>query len=244
MTQPHAERKHAKRSPSSLGSYAVCPPPSSTTTKRNWHDGSQVGAKFGRVTVVGAGEVYHSVPRGRRGTRVPCLCECGHRFWREAGNLVNTPDHSCGCVRAETLRRKFATHGRQPFDVYQIWTLMRNRCRNPHAHNWACYGGRGVSIHPEWNDFECFLRDMGPRPSPAHSLDRIDNGGDYTPANCRWATRTEQARNRRTTRHVSAFGTTQSLAAWAEQVGMLASTVAYRLSAGWTPEQALTKKPS
>jgi hypothetical protein len=81
---------------------------------------------------------------------------------------------------------------------YRIWTLMKNRCLNHRAHNYSYYGGRGITVSAEWvNDFGAFMRDMGPRPSPGHSIDRRDNSLGYSRSNCRWATHKEQSINRR-----------------------------------------------
>ncbi len=80
---------------------------------------------------------------------------------------------------------------------YRSWQMMKNRCLNPNAHDYAYYGGRGISIIKKWRDsFEAFLEDMGRRPTPLHTLDRINVNKNYTPSNCRWATRAEQSRNR------------------------------------------------
>jgi hypothetical protein len=80
---------------------------------------------------------------------------------------------------------------------YSVWSDMRRRCFTPTHKNYAGYGGRGITVCPRWNSFTTFLADMGPRPSPKHSIDRKDNDGNYEPANCRWATQPEQIRNRR-----------------------------------------------
>lgn len=80
---------------------------------------------------------------------------------------------------------------------YRTWKMMRTRVNNPNFHKYPHYGGRGISIDPRWDDFETFLSDMGPKPTPSHSIERVDVDGNYEPANCRWGTPTEQARNQR-----------------------------------------------
>lgn len=105
---------------------------------------------------------------------------------------------SCGCLQKEKARARFLTHGQSETRLFKIWLQMKQRCFNPNDDKYADYGGRGITVKEPWlSDFEAFRRDMGPRPSDEHSVDRVNNDGNYEPGNCRWATRLEQAANRR-----------------------------------------------
>jgi hypothetical protein len=109
---------------------------------------------------------------------------------------------------------------RKDHPEYEVWKNMRRRCNDPRNKRYARYGGRGITICARWDDFLLFIEDMGPKPSPKHTLERIDNDGPYCPTNCRWATGKEQARNRRTNRLVAFNGRTCTLAEWAEIAGI------------------------
>ena len=109
---------------------------------------------------------------------------------------------------------------------------MRNRCNNPNFRQWDAYGGRGIGICPEWASFERFASDMGPKPSPLHSLDRIDNDLGYSPNNCRWATKKEQQRNRRNAVFVDVQGVRTRLLDIVEKTGIKPETIAGRANAG------------
>jgi hypothetical protein len=122
----------------------------------------------------------------------------------------------------------------------QAWEAMIARCTNPRCPAWADYGGRGITVCPEWlNSFEAFLRDMGPRPSPLYSLDRKENNEGYSPGNCRWATKKEQSRNTRGNRLLRYGKVTLAMAEWAERRGMKPEVVRSRLRIGWTVAEAL-----
>jgi hypothetical protein len=125
---------------------------------------------------------------------------------------------------------------------YRAWTLIKNRSDNPRTPDYSRYGARGIKICDEWrHDFLAFLAHIGPRPSPQHSVDRIDNSMGYEPGNVRWATRSEQGRNKRTNRLVLHRGRERPLAAWAEEFGLPMRTLWWRLAvAGWSAERALT----
>lgn len=117
---------------------------------------------------------------------------------------------------------------------------MKQRCQNPKAPEFHDYGGRGITVCPEWESFEQFHKDMGERPAKM-SLDRIDNTIGYSKSNCRWATSYEQARNKRNNVMVSAFGKVKTLMEWDRISGLSLGITAKRLAAGWTPEEAITR---
>lgn len=125
--------------------------------------------------------------------------------------------------------------GAKPPPEYWVWSEMRQRCQNMKAWAWRWYGAKGIKVCDRWDDPSVFIADMGPKPSPKHTLDRIDTLGDYEPGNCRWATMLEQSRNKTTS--ISIDGV--SIAEIAESLGMNYSSVYRRLRAGWPPEKIM-----
>lgn len=121
-----------------------------------------------------------------------------------------------------------------------VWRGMKRRCYSPKCAKYPRYGGRGIRVCDRWlESFDNFLADMGPRPSPEHSIDRIDNDGNYEPSNCRWATREEQQRNTSRARMITIGGRSAPLAEWEKLSGMGRDAVRARLRRGWSPEEAL-----
>lgn len=126
--------------------------------------------------------------------------------------------------------------------TYRSWSNMRSRCHNPNVKVYAQYGGRGIKICPEWDEFEQFAKDMGNRPNGL-SLDRINPDGDYTRENCRWANYTQQATNRRNVKIFTINGESLCLTEWCRRFGISLSTVRNRLRLGMSPEAALMAQP-
>ena len=127
------------------------------------------------------------------------------------------------------------------YPEYPIWKQMRRRCSIPTHPKYHLYGARGIRVCDRWNDsFVAFYADMGPRPSPAHSIDRIDNNGHYTANNCRWATRQQQGRNTRRNRLLTLDGRTMCVQDWSDETGIHTRTIRTRLDRGWSIERALT----
>jgi hypothetical protein len=194
------------------------------------------GQRFGRWTVLDASDRE----------AVHCRCDCGTERAVRAYNLVNKTkgSRSCGCLRRETTSRLMTTHGVKPTDYrYMLWQTLMGKCYRPTHKDYAYYGGRGITVHAPWHDAGAFICEiitlLGPRPG-GYQLDRIDNGGNYEPGNVRWASRTEQANNRRDNTLLTYNGETATIAEWSRRMGLSQGIVSQRVKLGWPVEKLLT----
>ncbi len=198
----------------------------------------QTGRRYGKLLVLEKAKDYFT-PGGARKVKWRCQCDCGNVLEVRGSSLSTGNTKSCGCLHAALCAARATVHGMKHSPEYNAWSLMKARCFRPTADNYAHYGGRGITVAVEWLDFTTFFRDMGPKPSPNHSLDRIDVNGHYCVENCRWATRIEQMRNKRTTLSVTYNGQRMSLAAAAELAGIKLATVHARRRKGWPEDRLL-----
>lgn len=168
------------------------------------HKVNMVGEKHGRLTVIAQN------PQRLRGQLTwDCVCDCGERILAvKGGDLRSGNTKSCGCLRREmgaalggaSRKHGESLHnrsGRGSTPEYSAWANMKSRCQNPNHRSYGDYGGRGITVCERWQSFESFIADMGRRPNDFHSLDRIDNNGNYEPGNVRWATSQQQNANQR-----------------------------------------------
>ena len=187
-----------------------------------------VGVRAGALTVISIADSL----QGR--VAWLCQCDCGKLVVIE-GSRIGKRNHSCGC-HCQWKLRGFKNYRARTRATPEYWTWQRmiSRCENPHRHGYHNYGGRGVSVSPKWrHSFETFLRDVGPKPSPRHTIDRYPNNqGNYEPGNVRWATSFEQSRNERSNRYLECGGRRQILADWATETGMRGSSLWQYIAAG------------
>jgi hypothetical protein len=172
-----------------------------------------------------------------------CICVCGNTFIIAGNGIRRGYTRDCGCKKGERISASVRKHGMRHTKEYRAWTHIKDRCYRKSDSGFYLYGGRGIVVCDRWlESFENFFEDMGVAPSPKHSLDRIDNSGDYCKENCRWATIVEQARNKRNVRKITFNNTTKTIPEWAEEIGISAKALYKRVvTYGWDIERALTK---
>lgn len=142
------------------------------------------GLRFGRLTVLST-----------HGSSVVCSCDCGETKTFLKSNVMNGYTKSCGCYHVDRVRAAVSTHGMARTVLYEKWKAMRRRCNNPNSTQYQWYGGKGIKLCAQWNDFATFYADMAPSYQEGLTIDRLDNAKDYCPENCRWVTKSENSRN-------------------------------------------------
>ena len=211
----------------------------STSTITHYRFKDLTGLRFGKLVAV------RPVGRSSRdGYYWECVCDCGGKKIALAMKLRSktSPVKSCGCIPIGAKQKHGHAIKGSRAPEYTIWANMIRRCTDPNDSSYRRYGERGINVHPLYLDYRNFIKDIGPRPTPKHSVDRINNDGNYEPGNIRWATRNEQARNRSDTRFVTFNGETRPAVEWAEVLNINKHTLLVRLySLGWSVEDALTK---
>jgi hypothetical protein len=196
-----------------------------------------VGRKYGRLTVL---SYAHTI---NRKTYWNCVCDCGNTYLARNCHLTSGNTKSCGCLGVESRHvRRF--RGRTPESPeYRTWCYMKTRCYNPNTNCSKYYIEKGIKVCDRWlHSYENFLEDMGARPSPKHSIDRIDGNKNYEPSNCRWATAREQMNNVSSNILITINGETKTPRQWSDITGINCNVIYGRIKAGWNPERAITEK--
>lgn len=215
-----------------------------------------IGNTYERLTVLGIDrqEGYF--------TYMKCRCSCGTEKTIERLPILQGRVVSCGCFARERARERAInilqskeirqkahkaagdanrTHGMKNTPEYRTWSHLKARCYNKNDKSYPRYGAKGIRVCERWlESFENFYQDLGPRPGPEYSIDRIDSKGPYSPDNCRWATQKTQANNKSDNVNITFNNKTQTLAQWAEELGFTYSTLQHRLYRGWSIEKMLT----
>jgi hypothetical protein len=185
------------------------------------------GTQFGQWTVI-----EECQKRGRE-RAFTCRCTCGTERAVLLSNLRAGKTSGCGCLAGPKISRSKTKHGASDSPEHLTWMRIRQRCENPNSGDFPNYGGRGIKVCDRWREsFETFLADMGPRPGPGYTIERINNDGPYSPENCRWATIQEQQQNKRNSIRVMHGGAIRSLSEISAETGIPVATLYTRYYAG------------
>jgi hypothetical protein len=202
---------------------------------------NESGKRYGRLVVLN----YTHSNKDKKACW-DCKCDCGNIHNATGKSLRSGKCKSCGCLADETRGDAIATHGYcrgGKRAEYHVWRSMKERCSNPNNKQYSRYGGRGIKICKRWfNSFAFFIKDMGDKPSPGMTIERINNNGGYNPKNCKWATWSEQQNNKSTTRFLVLNGRKETIKQWSEITRIPYQAIVTRLYRGWSEERTLTQK--
>lgn len=195
------------------------------------------GKRVGKLTVIDYAYTKNSKAYWN------CICDCGNKCIVTARNLITAMAKSCGCNKRESMRTVALKHGGSGTRLYSIWCNMKDRCNNPNNNHYHRYGGRGITICPEWvSDFSSFESwALAHGYNDELSIDRINNDAGYRPENCRWVTNKVQQNNKSTNHLITYRGKTMNVIEWAEETEIPADTLYDRLGYGWTLDEVFNK---
>ena len=195
----------------------------------------QNGRIFTRLTIVSEVETTYK-------RQFKCSCSCGKITVVALGDLISGKTKSCGCLTRSVVGERRATHRKSKTKLHMVWSSMKSRCLNTNNKSFRNYGGRGVTVCKRWIDsFENFEKDMGQKPSPSHTLERIQNNKGYSPSNCKWATPKEQMNNIRKNVFLTMNGETLSAMEWSKRTGFSRDVIRRRKKLGWDDARTLSQ---
>ena len=198
----------------------------------------KTGDRFFRIKILS--ETKPSItPGGTIRRRFLCQCDCGKKWSVAMADLRSGDTKSCGCLKIDRSKKRLTKHGLCKNKSYRTWCGIKDRCLNSNTPSFKNYGGRGITVCDRWvNSFENFYEDMG-EPSKELSIERVDNNKGYFKTNCKWATRSEQSRNKRNVRLITYKNKTQTILEWANEMGIKHGTMYVRFKKGWSVDKSL-----
>ena len=237
--RPLAAANNAKRKDMSTADSTQTPAVAGVKNRSTTYHHYSPGNVYGGV------ELIRLNGRNRFGNAIwECKCHCGMVFQTLASALKYGGTKSCGCLKLKAVsqlaKNVLTKHGMCGTRTYDAWCGMIKRCTNPKHNRWHRYGGRGITVDPEWLQFVNFHREMGDCPDWG-TLERKNTDGNYCKSNCKWATQKEQQNNRCNNRLLTHNGATLTLKQWAEKLGFQPLTIHQRIKRGWTVSDALTR---
>ncbi len=195
----------------------------------------ETGKPYGKLTVL---SYAGSKLKALAGAYWNCRCECGKDHVVAGRALRNGSIQSCGCTKVAANRMSRSSE-------YRVWHDMKRRCYDTKRRDYKYYGGRSIAVCERWrSSFVNFFADMGPKPFPGATIERIDNDGNYEKSNCKWATQEEQKKNTRKVRKLTYNGETLSIGDWASKLGINRCTLRLRLDKGWPLEEVFSSETS